>query len=450
MFGGGIPFHHFASGAAGKQPGMGMQGETADVDTTKLYETLGVSKDASAKDIRKAYFRLSKIHHPDKGGDDHKFKEINAAYEILSDEEKRRAYDKYGLDGVSDNGPNPAGPGGAEDLFDLFFGGGGRSRGGRTGPRRSPTIQHPIKVTLSDLYNGKTSKLAINRKVIVGEASVCSDCRGQGMKVEMRQIGPGMVTQTQRTCPSCRGQGQTAKTKTERKVVEVHVEKGMCHGDKITFHGMSDEVPGVDEPGDVQFVIDEQPHSMFRRKGADLLVTRTISLNQALTGFSWKFRHLDGRIIRVRTRPGEIIPSETTDPSTGRSMPYVCVVSNEGMPSRGNPFVKGNLYVAFRIRFPTSLSADVIEKLRRLLPDPDGVATSDEADAEMKSSDSADAGYDRDGESSLDSDEILDVEDYYLEGADVREIGRGGASSSSGAAYDSDGEDDGRVQCQQS
>ena len=142
-----------------------------------------------------------------------------------------------------------------------------------------------MKVSLNDLYNGKTVKLAINRKVIVGDSSQCSTCQGQGAVMEMRQIGPGMITQMQRPCSDCGGQGYRAKTKNERKVVEVHVEKGAANNQKITFSGMADEVPGR-ETGDVNFIIQEKEHDLFKRKGADLLIMQDISLNQALTGFS--------------------------------------------------------------------------------------------------------------------------------------------------------------------
>jgi len=285
MFGG-IPFEHFAHGGGmpGGMPGMnGGGGAKEPADTTKLYETLEVDKTATQKEIKKSYFRLSKVHHPDKGGDEHKFKEINAAYEILSDPEKREKYDKYGLEGVND-GHNYGG-GEAEDLFSMFFGGGGRGRRGSSGPRKSPSIQHPIKVSLEDLYNGKTVKLAINRKVIVGEVKSCGSCNGQGMKMEVRQVGPGMITQVQRQCPDCGGQGNTAKTKSERKVLEVMVEKGMVNNQKITFRGMADELPNM-EPGDIHFIIQVKDHEVFKRKGADLLVTKEVSLNQALCGFS--------------------------------------------------------------------------------------------------------------------------------------------------------------------
>lgn len=285
MFGG-IPFEHFAHGGGGGFGGGGMGGSSEPVDTTKLYETLEVEKDATPAQIKKAYRKLAVKHHPDKGGDEHKFKEISAAYEILSDEEKRKAYDKYGLEGVDDEG-GAAQRG--EDLFSMFFGGGGGSR--RRGPRKGPSVNHPIKVSLEDLYNGKTVKLAVNRKVIVGDTKTCEKCGGQGAVMEVRQIGPGMITQMQRACPVCDGQGHIAQTKSERKVLEVHIEKGMKHNQKVSFRGMADEVPGV-EAGDVNFIVQEKDHELFKRKGADLLVTKEVSLNQALCGFSVSFVRL--------------------------------------------------------------------------------------------------------------------------------------------------------------
>lgn len=281
MFGG-IPFEHFAHGGGGAGGGFpGARAGSGPVDTTKLYETLGIEKDASEKDIKKAYRKLSLKHHPDRdGGDEHKFKEIAAAYEILSDPEKRKAYDQYGLEGVDDeSGASARG----EDLFSMFFGGG---RGSRSrGPRKGPAVNHPIKVSLEDLYNGKTIKLAVNRKVIVGEVRECPKCGGQGAVMEVRQIGPGMITQMQRQCPQCNGQGNDAKTKNERKVLEVHIDKGMKNNQKIVFRNMADEVPGM-EAGDVNFIVQEKEHELFKRKGADLLVTKDISLNQALCGFT--------------------------------------------------------------------------------------------------------------------------------------------------------------------
>lgn len=279
MFGGMPFFGHGGHGGGGMPTGRSGTGG-APVDTTKLYEILELPKDATQKQIKKSYYNLSKVHHPDRGGDEHKFKEMAAAYEILSDPEKRKAYDQYGLEGVKDDEAGVARRG--EDLFSMFFGHGG---GGRSGPRKSPSVNHPIKVSLEDLYNGKTVKLAVNRKIIVGEVKKCGKCDGQGAISEVRQIAPGMVTQMQRTCPKCEGHGSTGETKPERKILEVHVEKGMLHNQKITFSGMADELPGM-EAGDVNFIIQEKEHDLFKRKGADLLVTKEISLNQALCGFT--------------------------------------------------------------------------------------------------------------------------------------------------------------------
>lgn len=416
MFGG-IPFESFANGG-GSFHGSGMSTPREDVDTTKLYETLEVPKDAPQKQIKKSYFRLSKVHHPDKGGDEHKFKEINAAYEILSDPEKREAYDKYGLEGVAEEGGR-GGPGGADDLFSMFFG--GSRRGGGGGPRKGPSLNHPLKVSLEDLYNGKTVKLAVNRKVIVGDVETCDACRGQGAVMEIRQLGPGMIQQVQRPCDECSGQGNIFKTKNERKVLEVHIEKGMKHNEKITFRGMADEHPNR-EAGDINFVVQEKDHDLFKRKGADLLVVREVSLNQALCGFSWNFTHLDGRKIVVKTRPGEVIKPEM---NTKEAVPFVKTVSNEGMPSRGNPFVKGNLYILFRVKFPedNELTPDQINTLRQILPDPD---------SEMEH----------------DADE---VEEHHMDNADLRNFGKGGAEHRGSDAYDSDEEGGAQqVQCAQS
>jgi DnaJ family protein A protein 2 len=303
------------------------------------------------------------------------------------------------------------------DLFSMFFGGGGRSR--RAGPRKGPSVNHPLKVSLEDLYNGKTVKLAVNRKVIEGTPSECTACKGQGAVMEVRQLGPGMITQMQRTCDQCKGQGMQCSFKSERKVLEVHVEKGMMHNDRISFRNMADEVPKC-ETGDVHFIIQEKDHELFKRKGADLLIVKEISLNQALCGFSWKMTHLDNRTLVIKSKPGEIIKPEM---NTKEALPYVKVLPDEGMPSKGNPFVKGNLYVMFRVQFPETLSPEVVEQLKKLLPEPD---VPEEYDP-------------------------MEVEEVHLNEADLRSFGKGGAHQSSSEAHDSDDEGGAQpVQCQQS
>jgi len=352
-------------------------------------------------------------HHPDKGGDEAKFKEVSAAYEILSDKEKRDKYDKYGLEGVADEG----GGGGrdANDLFSMFFGGG--RGGGSRGPKKGPSINHALKCSLSDLYNGKTVKMAVTRKVIVGEPAECDACNSQGVVLEIRQVGPGMIQQVQRACDPCNGKGYKAQTKTERKVLEVHVDKGMKKDEKITFSGMADEVPNT-ETGDVNFIVQEKEHELFKRKGADLLVMKTLSLNQALCGFMWQITHLDGRKIVIKTRPSEVIHAETSD-----NKPFTKKIPEEGMPSRGNPFVRGDLYILFKVNFPRDgeLSAETITLLKKSLPDPDREIV-EEGD---------------------------DVEEAFMAEADVKYFGHGGATLHDSQNDDDDGDGQG-VQCQQS
>lgn len=412
MFFGGDPFEHFAH--AGGGGGRGRRAPAQDVDTNKLYETLGVEKNADEKEIKKAYRKLAVKHHPDKGGDEHKFKEINAAYEILSDPETRAKYDKYGLEGVADDG----GPGGgsADDLFSMFFGGGRARRS--NGPRRGEDVNHPIKVSLEDLYNGKTVKLAVNRQVLDGESKMCNTCDGQGVVVELRQIALGMVQQIQRHCQECEGEGYRVKRKKERKVLEVLIEKGMKHNQKIVFRGMADEKPNV-EPGNINFVVQEKEHEVFKRKGADLLIQKKLSLNEALCGFQWKINHLDGREIVITSKPGEVIKAESEG-----GKPFVKIVPNEGMPSHGNPFVKGNLYVVFRVVFPEDGQLDqaCVDALKKVLPGPSMEVEYDEETAEIA----------------------------HLEHADVKNFGKGGVQSHENA-YESDEEGGPQaVQCQQS
>jgi len=342
------------------------------------------------------------------------FKEISAAYEILSDPEKRQKYDKYGLDGVSDEGGGGRSP---DDLFSMFFGG---NQGGRSaGPRKGESVNHPIKVSLEDLYNGKTVKLAINRQKIIGEAKSCNACDGQGVVVELRQIALGMVQQVQRRCTSCSGEGFQCKTEKERKVLEVVVDKGMKNGQKVVFFGMADEKPNM-EAGDINFIVQEKEHATYKRKGADLLITKTLSLNEALCGFEWSLTHLDGRDIIIKSTPGEVIKPESI-----AGQPFVKVVSGEGMPSHGNPFVKGNLYVLFSVEFPSDNEIDeaTVQKLKGLLPSPCMAVDYDEDEAEV----------------------------VHLDQGDVKSFGKGGAASQMDA-YDSDeeGGGPGNVQCQQS
>lgn len=302
---GGFPGMDEDFGGGGRRGG----GSRKDVDTQKFYDLLEVDKNASAADIKKAYRKLAVKHHPDKGGDAEFFKEITKAYETLSDDDKRKKYDKYGEEGLEGGGG-----GDPTDIFDMVFGGGGRSRGGGGGgKRKGKDVTHPIEVTLEQVYAGHTKKLAINRTVIDQAEGVkdCEPCNGRGQIVQVMRMG-NMIQQVQQKCGTCSGSGKIYKTKKEKEVLEVYVDRGAPHGHKITFYGKADEHPGY-EAGDVHFEIGVKEHPVFRRVQADLFIKKKITLLEALTGATIEVTHLDGRKLLLKTQPGEVI----TPPPTG-------------------------------------------------------------------------------------------------------------------------------------
>lgn len=412
MFFGGMPFDEGMGGHPGMHGGMGGR-QREPANTTELYEHLEIPKTATAAEIKKAYRKLALQKHPDKGGDPEEFKKIQASYEVLKDPEKREKYDQYGLEGLEEGG---MGGGDADDIFSALFGG---RRGGRrqsSGPRKGQDVKHPLKVSLEDLYKGKTAKLAISRDKIVGDPKQCSTCNGRGAIVRLRQLGPGMVQQIQQQCPDCGGTGFSFKKQKERQVLEVHIEPGMNHEEKIRFPGMSDEQPNT-EPGDIVFVLQEKPHAVFKRKHSDLLIQKEVTLQEALCGYEFLVNHLDGRKILVKSKPGEIIKPEAT-----QGEPYIKCVEGEGMPKKGTGgFEKGRLFIFFRIVFPEmgALGPDEIATLKSVLPGPDSAPS-----------------YDPD-----------EVEEYTTEQVDIKEFGKRDPNEQ--GAYDSDEEGERGVQCQQ-
>lgn len=300
FFGGGGGFP--GMGGMGGIPGMDGMGQKPKkkADTTKFYKLLGVDKSAGDADIKKAYRKMAMKEHPDKGGDPEKFKEITKAYEILSNKDKRAQYDQYGeegLEGAAGGNPN--------DIFDALFGG-GRGRGGKS-RKKTEDIVHPMKVTLEQLYAGATKKMAITRQVLDKERGVssCHECGGKGTKVQVVRMGP-MIQQMQSECSSCGGQGKSFRLKSEREVLEIFIAKGSPADHKVIFREKSDEHPDADT-GDVIFVLKEQDHKLFKRRGADLFVEKTISLVEALCGFEMELEHLDGRKLLIKTKPGDIV-----------------------------------------------------------------------------------------------------------------------------------------------
>ena len=205
------------------------------------------------------------------------------AYEILFDKDKRKKYDQYGLEGLNDD-PSMDGM----DIFQQMF------SGHQSRVRKAKDVVHNLDISLNDLYNGKIVKLAITRNVIKGECTECEECGGKGVKISMRQIGPGMRQQVQTHCNTCNGNCYKYELEKEKNIIEVVIEKGTSNGKQLRFNNMGNDIP-KGETGDVVFVIKEKKHQIYKRSGNDLLVEKEICLEDALYGHSFDLETLDGK-----------------------------------------------------------------------------------------------------------------------------------------------------------
>lgn len=350
------------------------------VKETGYYDTLGVSPTATADELKKAYRKLAMKYHPDKNPNEgERFKAISQAYEVLADAKKREIYDQGGEEAIKEGGSGGGGGHNPMDIFNMFFGAGGGRRG-HDGPQKGKDVVHQLSVTLEELYNGNTRKLALKKKVLCsacegrggkeGAVQKCDGCRGSGMQVRIQQIAPGMVQQIQSVCGKCEGQGERIsdkdrcktcngkKTSQQREILEVHVDKGMKDGQQIRFAGQGDQEPGI-EAGDVIIVLDEEKHERFERKGQDLYLKMDLSLTEALCGCQKAVTTLDKRPLVLALIPGEVI-------TTGD---FKCVLG-EGMPMYKNPFEKGRLVIQFNVVFPPDnwISSEKLAELEKLLP----------------------------------------------------------------------------------
>lgn len=358
-------------------------GHSGGVRDTKYYDMLGVSPDASQSDIKKAYHKLAMKEHPDRGGDADKFKELSAAYEVLSDPDKRSRYDSLGPEGVEGEagaGGDPFGGADPSDIFSQFFGGGGFNQPRQ--PQRTPNMTANLHVSLEELYSGCVKDVTIQRKALCGtcdglgalsaaDVETCKVCGGTGYRVVTRQMGP-MLHQTQVECDACGGQGKTIKPGKEcptcngqklvrqKKTFEVKIKPGLKNNHKLVLRGAADQHPDA-RAGDVVLVIKEKPHSTFHRRDLDLVYSHKINLDDALLGIDIPVKMLDGSTVVLKppkSKAGIIDPDN------------VHMVRGLGMKHPSDNITRGNLYVVWDLQMPTELSDDQRELLEQAFPRP--------------------------------------------------------------------------------
>eukprot|EP00796_Vickermania_ingenoplastis_P010288 gene10288-7191_t len=348
------------------------------VRETKYYDILGVKPDASEDEIKRAFRKLALKYHPDKNTDPNgqeKFKEISVAYEVLSDPKKRQRYDMMGEAGANDEHGMGGDP--MSDIYSTFFGGGFGGGGQREMKPRA--IEHHHRLPLEAFYCGKTVNLLITRtrlcsqckgsgSKIKGASAKCKDCMGRGVRSVTRQIGPGLIQQMQINCPTCKGKGTCIKeedkcpgcrgtqTVKEKKAFAVVVERGMKEGDHVVFSGDGDENPDLERPGDIVVVLEMEKHATFTRQGNHLIIEKTITLAEALTGFTLHLTHLDQRKLAITCPFGTVV-----EPNILYS------VNREGMPvPKTGGIERGDLIIKFNVVYPQVNQGDV-EKLRKIL-----------------------------------------------------------------------------------
>lgn len=242
-------------------------------------------------------------------------------------------------------------------------------------------MTYKLGVNLKDFYNGKTSKLRATRNVICakctgtgskrpGIEATCKTCNGRGVRVIVRQIGPGMVQRMETVCNECGGRGETIPEKDKcgeckgKKVtadavdLEINIDKGMHSGQRVVFHGKANQEPGI-PPGDIVILLTEKedPSCPFVRKGDDLILKHNLTLSEALTGYRFSITHLDDRVLIIESQPNDIVkPGD------------IRIIEGEGFPKHKNPYLKGNLYIKFHIEFPEQLDEEAQKKLVDILP----------------------------------------------------------------------------------
>jgi molecular chaperone DnaJ len=353
------------------------------ISMSDYYETLGVAKDASPEDVKKAYRKKALQYHPDRNPGDteaeKRFKEISEAYEVLSDEKKRATYDRYGAEGVRGfPGGHPGegaggyasmedalrtfmgafGGSGADSIFDSFFGGGG-GQAASHGSRQGSSKRVNVTVTFEEAAKGVEKELAITNLVSCAECQGkgakssegikrCTRCGGQGQVLEQRGFfsmamacpacgGEGRVITD--PCKNCRGEGVVK----EKQRIKVTIPAGVDTGMRLKMSGHGDAGQGGGAPGDLYLFITVQPHEVFEREGNDLIIDLPISFPEAALGCKKDVPSLTHQACRIT------IPE-------GAQSGKIFRVKGEGFPNvhgRG----KGDLLVRVFVETPAGLSA---------------------------------------------------------------------------------------------
>ncbi|KAK3942231.1 hypothetical protein QBC46DRAFT_284208 [Diplogelasinospora grovesii] len=350
------------------------------------YKILGLSKQASDREIKSAYRQLSKKYHPDKNPNDTtaqaKFVEVAEAYEALSDPDSRKIYDQYGSEALKQRKQQQGGGGGGDpfDIFNRFFGGGGHFFDNK---RRGPNIEVKIGIALRDFYNGRTTEFQWDKQIICEECwgtgsadketHHCNECDGRGTKFIRHQLAPGMFQQVQMQCDKCGGRGQVVAHKCPvcngnrvlRKptTVSLKIERGKLPNSRVVYENEADAHPDHVAGDLVVTLVEKEPDLeednpdhvdgvFFRRKGDDLYWKEIISLREAWMGdWTRNITHLDGHVVRLSRKRGEVVQPGHVETVPGEGMPKWHADGDDVY----HKLEFGNLYVEYTVVLPDQM-----------------------------------------------------------------------------------------------